>query len=112
MVTMSTQEVRNRLAKIANNIFSEKFRAKVTPQLQRYDDAQIPEMLLKNRDAVIALISSGKYESANAEISCCFYYRYWMTINNLAAADPNLPMGVPESNKDFLKFLLIELVER
>lgn len=111
MITVTHQQARFRLAEIIKPIFNQKFVETVNLHLSDYNEAQIPEMLIKNRCAVEQLVDKEQYEGSSSEILCCFYFRYWIAVNQLASENPLHKMGIPDNDKDVLKFFLFDYIE-
>ena len=111
MITVTHQQARIRFAEIIKPIFNQNFVETVNLHLSDYNETQIPELLIKNRCAVEQLVDKNQYDDSSPEILCCFYFRYWIAINRLASENPLLKMGIPENDKEVLKFFLFDYIE-
>ncbi len=111
MITVTHQQARVYLSKIVKPIFSANFVQAINEHMEDYTEDQIPELLIKNRQAVKLLIDSGEFNTCSSEILCCFYFRYWISINRLADEEQNIKMGIPDNDKEILKFFLFDYIE-
>lgn len=105
----SLQALRKFIQKIATNLLKhscEKMNAALSSEIHEFT-----HNVYLNRNYSNKL--NALYRSVNADIICCFYYRYWVVINLLQHSQqisPNEKFAVEEDDEALLYQLLFDLV--
>lgn len=126
MDKITFSQVRIRLAKVFKRLFTDTFSNIYESNCRKFSENQI-QILNKQlsnelRNFTHAIYQSRNsptnlnhiYASAKPEIICCFYYRYWMTINLLKMSEqysPNEIFEIEEDEEDMLYQLLFNVVD-